>query len=57
MSAIPVDDMHCSPEMQTKLDKFLAEYNDMLVTFGDALGYTETVKHTMFTTDGINLWH
>ena len=47
------EDMHCTPEQQAKLDELLAKYKDMFVTDDDELGYTETVKHKIFTTDDI----
>ena len=50
---IPPEDMHCIPEQQAKLDELLAKYKDMFVTDDDELGYTETVKHKIFTTDDI----
>ena len=50
---IPPEDMHCTPEKQAKLDELLAKYKDMFVTDDDELGYTETVKHKIFTTDDI----
>ena len=50
---IPPEDMHCTPEQQAKLDELLARYKDMFVTDDDELGYTETVKHKIFTTDDI----
>ena len=50
---IPPEDMHCTPEQQAKLDELLAKYKDMFVTDDDELGYTETVKHKIFTTDDI----
>ena len=45
--------MHCTPEQQVKLDELLAKYKDMFVTDDDELGYTETVKHKIFTSDDI----
>ena len=46
--------MHCTHEQQVKLDELLlAKYKDMFVTDDDELGYTETVKHKIFTTDDI----
>ena len=50
---IPPEDMHCIPEQQAKLDELLAKYKDMFVTDDDELGYTETVKHKIFTTEDI----
>ena len=50
---IPPEDMHCTPEQQAKLDELLAKYKDMFVTDDDELGYTETVKHKIFTTEDI----
>ena len=50
---IPPEDMHCIPDQQAKLDELLAKYKDMFVTDDDELGYTETVKHKIFTTDDI----
>ena len=51
---IPPEDMHCTHEQQVKLDELLlAKYKDMFVTDDDELGYTETVKHKIFTTDDI----
>ena len=50
---IPPEDMHCTSEQQAKLDELLARYKDMFVTDDDELGYTETVKHKIFTTDDI----
>ena len=50
---IPPEDMHCTPEQQAKLDELLARYKDMFVTDDDELGYTETVKHKIFTTEDI----
>ena len=46
--------MHCTHEQQVKLDELLlAKYKDMFVTDDDEPGYTETVKHKIFTSDDI----
>ena len=50
---IPPEHMHCIPDQQAKLDELLAKYKDMFATDDDELGYTETVKHKIFTTDDI----
>ena len=42
-----------TPEQQAQLDDLLAKYKDMFVSDDDELGYTETVKHKIFTTDNI----
>ena len=46
--------MHCTHEQQVKLDELLlAKYKNMFVTDDDEPGYTETVKHKIFTSDDI----
>ena len=42
-----------TPDQQAQLDDLLAWYKDMFITDDDELGYTETVKHKIFTTDDI----
>ena len=42
-----------TPEQQAQLDDLLAKYKDMFVSDDAELGYTETVKHKIFTTDDI----
>ena len=42
-----------TPEQQAQVDDLPAKYKDIFVRNDDELGYTETVKHKIFTTDDI----
>ena len=47
----PASSGDSTPEQQAQLGELLARYQHMFVTDDDELGYTETVKHKVFTTD------
>ena len=51
----PVDltDANCSPEERQKLQQLLLKHADVFIQDGDDLGYTETYKHRIPTTDDI----
>ena len=49
----PAPSGNITPKQQAQLDELLTRYKDMFITDDDKLGYTETVKHKIFTTDNI----
>ena len=49
----PIPSSDSTQEQQAQLEDLLAKFKDMFVSDDDELGYTETVKHKIFTTDDI----
>ena len=54
-ASCPVDltDVYCTPKEKEELRQLLLKHADVFVQEGDELGYTETYKHTIPTTDDV----
>ena len=54
-ASCPVDlaDVNCTPKEKEELRRLLLKHADVFVQEGDELGYTETYKHRIPTTDDI----